>query len=131
MAKTSVALERVISELRHSESEAREASVIGENVRDEDAEAVKLLHLATTTWNASSDPTVQGFREKRDSVITKLVSTCMNFARDVLAQVGSAPTDLFSRVAKLENSDVFKRLLAATNPDNSKDGDRSGKSVFS
>lgn len=50
----------------------------------------------------------------------------MNGVFKFLAQTELAPTTVLSWVAQLENSDTGKRLLAATNPDNSNYGDGTG-----
>lgn len=44
----------------------------------EDEEAGQLLHLASTTANFLFNTTVQGFRVKRDTATTDLVTTFMN-----------------------------------------------------
>lgn len=82
--------------LRQSEGEAQEASVMVEIMCKEDAEDGRFMYLKSTTANFHSDPTVQRFREKGNTTNTDLVTSFMNGFRDLLAQVHSAPTDLFS-----------------------------------
>lgn len=107
---------------------SRDSSVLVENMRKEDAEAGKLLNLASTTEKVLSDQTFKGFRAKRDTAINYLVTTSMNGVVEVLAQADSSPTGVLPWVDQLENSDAGKRLLAATNPDIANDGDGVGTS---
>lgn len=93
---TSVEREREMLALRKSEGEAQEASVMVENMPEKDAEAVQILHLASTIYINLSNPTVQLFRAKRDTGITDLVNTSMKFFPDVRAQADSAPTGVLS-----------------------------------
>lgn len=125
MFSTSVVIEREIAALQIYESKERKESVVVEKMGKEDAEAGKFLNLVSITAKVLSNPTIQGFRAKRGTAISDLINTCMNGVRDILAQVYSAPNFVLFWMYKLKNSDAGSRLLAAINPDNSKDGDGS------
>lgn len=92
MSEISEARESEVASVRQPESEDREAPVMAENIHKEDAEAEKLLHLASSSANFLSNITVQGFRETRDRDIYEFLNTYMNGVPDVLAQADSAPT---------------------------------------
>lgn len=95
-------------------------------MRKENAKAGNLLKKQLTTSNFLSDLTFQLYWAKQDKQNTELVTNVMNSACNVMVQVDSSTTGMFSCVAKLENSYEGKPLFATANPYSANGSDSSG-----